>query len=109
MKNRGKWFLGESQVDPGEWDYDGRIWEAPAEDDIRAALAEGRDPEPWLVAEHVERDDAELIVRAVNAYGPMVAALQAVVGVSDHAPPVQFMQHLDAAVRQVKAALRQTE
>ncbi len=64
----GEWFVGESELDPQEWGFDGTVWAPPLERDVTAWAAsdkQGPDPEPLLIAEHIDhKDDAVLIAGA---------------------------------------------
>lgn len=85
--NRGDWFLGESQLDPGEWGFDGTIWCPPTAQDMEAEKA---DPtryaaEPYLIAEHVSKPDAERIVVCVNAHDALLAACERLIQCHDAA------------------------
>lgn len=93
--DRGPWYVGESETDPGEVGFDGTVWEANA-----AAL-----PEPRCVAEHVpDRETAEMIVRAVNAHDRLRAAAElAMKFVVERGDP--FSGHDQEVVAALRAAL----
>lgn len=62
------WFLGEDAPEPGEWPlFNGSIFSVDKTES---------EPEPYEVARHVDKQDADLIIRAVNSHADLVAALE---------------------------------
>lgn len=62
------WFLGEDVFDQGE--------EAGFNGTILSVDKTEPEPEPYEVARHVDKQDADMIIRAVNSHADLVAALE---------------------------------
>ncbi len=62
----GEWFLGTGEINPGEYAYDGIIWAAPTDEDVKAADESLGEliAEPYMVAECGYQPDAQLMMMA---------------------------------------------
>lgn len=59
---RLKWFFGETEINHGEYGWDGKIWEPPSPAEIAAAEADcGVIPEPYEIASELSPEDAALL------------------------------------------------
>lgn len=91
------WFVGESELDPQEWGFDGTVWEEPEEP---------RD-EPYLVAEGIRHKEYAALVAAAP---DLLEACEAALGLIDPmALPAGLSEYRDKVRAMLRAAIAKTK